>query len=202
MISIDLAGFGQWARFRSGILAAVLAVVALASTSHAATVSIAAESFVFTGDTVIDVPIRLENATGAAGVDFVLEYDLADFAGGATTTDSDGGLLSLLQINHDFSTDLVAGTRQIKVAAASATGLNVSSGVLLTLHLPVTCAGYAQGFPGGRTVTLRISAVHVFDETGTALTADSLDGQLALKCTTVANDASQSMSTIKFLYRN
>jgi hypothetical protein len=172
------------------------------SSASAATVSIAADTIAFVDDTTVDIPILLEGAMGVAGVDFIVEYDLADFANGAGSSHLSGNLLSLVSVNHDFVTDGINGTRQIKVAAASATGLTVTDGTLLTLSLSVSCAGYAQGFPGGRTVTVRVLNVNVFDELGAALAAGSNDGLLTLNCSSVGVEDVQSLSTIKYFYRN
>jgi hypothetical protein len=180
----------------------VLALLA-GSTGSAlgATVSIPAQNFDFSGDTTIDVTVRLDDASGVAGVDFVVQYTLSDFAADSEVASAPGDLLSLVEVNPDYATDTGAGTRQIKVAAASAQGLGVAGGTLVTLSFDVTCLGNAQAYPTGRVVSLSVLDVHAFDELGDPVAATGQDGQLTLHCTDVPVDGT-SLSTLKYLYRD
>ncbi len=162
------------------------------------------QSLSFAQDTTVTVEIALENADAVAGLDLLLDYpsDLlaVDFPNPSTTND-DGDLFSSVTVNHDDQrVSLPAGTRRIAAAAASATALGVAGGVFVRIDFPVRCQGYAQDYPAGRDVVLRLAQARAFDVTGAALAVQTVDGTLSLDCTALAVDDPASFGTLKSLF--
>ena len=87
-----------------------------------------------------------------------------------------------------------------KWAGASAEGSTLSEGTLTTLQFPVTCAGYAQAFPQGREVTLRVVSATAYDELVQPLAVQTVDATLDLNCTTVSTAEGASFGTVKALF--
>lgn len=194
-------------RATAGLLVAILLGVALvaAAPAGAQPVTVRAVDLVaeFAGPTTIAVDVVVENVRGAAGLQFSIDYPSTLIATENPSTHENGGLWSLLVVNHDNTSGAnppAPGFRRISVSAAAAEGRDVDEGLLMTLEFEVGCFGFAQDYPEGRQVVLDVRDVLAFDENGATLESAGTDGTLTLDCTTVSVESPFSFGTMKAFY--
>lgn len=199
-----------------GLVAAAIVIVGagLVPVAHAqsdVTLRVVSKEFRFEADTTLTVEVEIGGTIGLAGLDFVMSYpeELVPEAAEATGT---GELWPTVVVNYDRNDDLYApaeGRRLVSAAAANATNLADTEGLVVLLEFPVTCLGNAQNFPEGRDVTFEIVAVNasrlVPDQDGdgfedlASVDVATEDGTINLNCTTVSGDV-KSFGTLKSVF--
>jgi hypothetical protein len=184
-------GNHRWGRNPVALLLgiSVLAFAVGAQAQSDVTVTVTAQSFRFQDDTDITVEVALDNLQDVAGVELTLEYPVERFLG-EPTWDA-GDLAWNVEANP-------ATPGEVAIATASAVGLGVDGGVLMTLTFPVPCDG--NDVEGGQDLTFTFSGFQAFDENAQPLTATALDGTIHLTCGPVAAVPS-SFGTLKAHYR-
>lgn len=199
------------------VIAAIVTFVAGAGFVPAAqaqsdvTLRVVSKDFEFDADTTLMVEVEIDGIVELAGLDFVLSYP-EELVPPTVDASGTGEIWQSVFINYDRDDQVYsppAGRRYVAAAAANATNIPTTSGVVVTLEFPVTCQGNAQAFPNGRDVTFEIVAVNastlVPDQGGDGFEdlADvevaTEDGTINLNCTTVSEDV-QSFGTLKSVF--